>query len=120
MASTVLVVDDHDAFRSAARSMLEDMGLEVVGEADSGEAALVMFERTKPEIVLLDIQLPGLDGIEVARTLFHAGHSPVIILTSSREAQDYGTRVTSLSEAVFIGKTDLSAAALKKVINQGG
>ena len=98
--------------------MLEDMGLQVVGEADSGETALVMFERTKPDIVLLDIQLPGLDGIEVARSLFQGGHSPVVVLTSSREAQDYGTRLSSVSEAVFIGKTDLSAAALTKVIDQ--
>ncbi len=119
MSSAVLIVDDHEGFRSAARTMLEEMGLKVVGEAASGETALEMFGRTKPDIVLLDIQLPGIDGIEVARTLFDAGHTPVVVLTSSRDAEDYGARLSSLSEAVFIAKTDLTSAALAEVIDQG-
>ena len=120
MTSKVLVVDDHEGFRLAARTMLEEMGLDVIGEADSGESALEVFERFKPDIVLLDIQLPGMDGIDVARKLFDAGHSPVIVLTSSREAEDYGARLRALPEAVFIGKTDLSSAALAAAIGETG
>ena len=116
MASTVLVVDDHEAFRAAARTMLEEMGLHVVAEAGSGEEALEMFERWQPDIVLLDIQLPGIDGIDVARKLFGTGSSPVIVLTSSRDAEDYGARLRALPDAVFIGKTDLSPAALAEAV----
>lgn len=117
MNSRVLIVDDHDAFRAAARTMLEEMGLEVVGEAANGEAVMEMFELSKPDIVLLDIQLPGIDGIEVARTLFGAGHYPVLVLTSSRDAEDYGTRLRALPDAVFIGKTNLSSDALAAAID---
>ncbi len=117
MASTVLIVDDHEAFRAAARTMLEEMGLDVVGEADSGEDALEKCERWRPDIVLLDIQLPGMDGIDVARKLFEAaGSAPVIVLTSSRDAEDYGARLRALPDAVFIGKTDLSSDAFAAAI----
>lgn len=119
MATTVLIVDDDERFRHAARTMLEDMGLEVVGEADSGEGALEEFERCTPEIVLLDIQLPGIDGIEVARRLFSGTHSPIVVLTSSRDAEDYGARLKALPDAVFIGKTDLSSAALSAALGDG-
>ena len=119
MGSSVLVVDDHDAFRAAARVMLEEAGLEVVGEADSGEQALEMLGRTLPDIVLLDIQLPGIDGIEVARRVFESGHAPIIVLTSSRDAEDYGTRLKALPDAVFIGKPDLSGAALAAMLDPG-
>jgi len=118
VASKVLVVDDHERFRVAARTLLEEMGLDVIGEAESGESALELFERFKPDIVLLDIQLPGMDGIEVARKLFDAGHSPIIVLTSSREAEDYGARLRALPDAVFVGKTDLSSAALAAAIGE--
>ena len=118
MSSRILVVDDHEAFRAAARTMLEEMGLEVVGEADSGESALDVFESTSPDIVLLDIQLPGIDGIEVARRLLGSDRPPVVVLTSSRDAEDYATRLGALPQAVFIGKTDLSSAALIAAIDQ--
>ncbi len=98
--------------------MLEDMGLEVVGEADSGEDALAMFERTRPDIVLLDIQLPGMDGIEVARKLFDEGRAPVVVLTSSRDREDYGARLRALPDAVFIGKTDLTTDTFAAAIEQ--
>lgn len=110
--STVLVVDDHDGFRGAARTILEEMGLEVVAEADSGEQAIEAFGRTRPDIVLLDVQLPGLDGIEVARALLAGEHPPMVVLTSSRDREDYGARLRGLPQALYIGKTDLSRAAL--------
>lgn len=119
MAFTVLIVDDHAGFRAAVRSLLEEMGLEVVGEVDSGESALETFEQQRPDIVLLDIQLPGIDGIEVARTLFGAGHTPIVVLISSRDVEDFGARLQALPDAVFIGKTDLSREALTAAIADG-
>ena len=66
---TVLIVDDHRAFRAAATVMLEGEGFDVVGEAPDGLAALEAGERLRPSVVLLDVQLPGIDGIEVAERL---------------------------------------------------
>src|SRR5947209_12938757 len=64
MGKTVLIVDDHPSFRASARRMLEADGYEVVGEADSGAAALSWVNRLRPELVLLDVRLPDLDGFE--------------------------------------------------------
>jgi CheY-like chemotaxis protein len=66
---TVLIVDDHETFRDGARAMLESGGFAVVGEAPDGAVALSEAERLQPDIVLLDVQLPGLDGFAVADRL---------------------------------------------------
>jgi DNA-binding NarL/FixJ family response regulator len=65
----VLIVDDHDGFRSSARALLEAEGFDVVGEAGDAASALAAAARLRPEVVLLDIQLPGIDGFEVAARL---------------------------------------------------
>ncbi len=65
----VLIVDDHDGFRATARRTLETGGFEVVGEAADGEAALEAARELRPDVVLLDVQLPGIDGFEVSRKL---------------------------------------------------
>ncbi len=116
MGSSVLIVDDHAGFRAAARSLLEQMGLDVVGEAESGEQAVAVAERLKPDVVLLDIQLPGIDGIEVARQLLSMSPSPIVVLTSTRDEDDFGTRLSAVPGAVFIGKTDLSQDAIAQAI----
>ena len=64
--TTVLIVDDHPSFRATARALLESEGFEVVGEAEDGGSALQRAEELHPEIVLLDVQLPDIDGFEVA------------------------------------------------------
>src|SRR5919199_783600 len=63
---TVLVVDDHPTFRATARALLEAEGFDVIGEAEDGASALAEIDRLQPEIVLLDVQLPDIDGFEVA------------------------------------------------------
>ena len=65
---TVLIVDDHEGFRQMARALLEAEGIEVVGEAADGESAITEAERLRPQLVLLDVQLPGIDGFE---TVWH-------------------------------------------------
>ncbi|HVE63243.1 MAG TPA: response regulator transcription factor, partial [Mycobacteriales bacterium] len=110
--TSVVVVDDHAGFRRAAHTLLVEMGLTVVGEAGTGEAALELVARLQPDIVLLDVQLPAMDGIDVARALLARPVPPVVVLTSSRDATDYGIRLRSVPEAVFIGKTDLSADSI--------
>ena len=111
MATTVLIVDDHPSFRSVARMLLETEGYDVVGEAPDGEAALALAEQLRPDVVLLDLGLPGIDGFEVARRL---PPGPAIVLVSSRDARDIGP----LSEPVkgFIAKGDLSGDTLREVL----
>jgi DNA-binding NarL/FixJ family response regulator len=112
MATTVVIVDDHAGFRRMAQRMLEDAGFDVVGEAVDGEGALAAVDILRPELVLLDIQLPDVDGIAVARRLAEAGTDAVIILTSSRSASDYGSRLAHSSARGFIPKAELSGPAL--------
>ena len=75
MRPTVLIVDDHDSFRESARALLEAEGFTVVGDATDGAAAVAAVARLRPDVVLLDIQLPDADGFAVAtsRTLGHEG-----------------------------------------------
>src|SRR5436190_17586305 len=78
---TVLIIDDHPSFRASARRMLEAHGYEVVGEAEDGGAALAAAERLRPDLVLLDVRLPDIDGFEVAKRLLNAnGRTPQIVL----------------------------------------
>jgi DNA-binding NarL/FixJ family response regulator len=103
MAMTLMIVDDHRSFRDAARRVLERAGYEVVGEATDGESALELIPGLRPDIVLLDVQLPGISGFEVASRLTEAGDPPMIVMTSSREQS--GARG-------FVHKPDLSRSAI--------
>lgn len=111
MGKTVLIVDDHAPFRRAARELLTAEGYEVIGEAADGRSAVYETRRLTPAIVLLDVQLPDLDGFEVARRLAAAGHTGATILVSGR-AGGYGRRVAESPAVGFILKGDLTGAAL--------
>ena len=111
--TTVLVVDDHPSFRATARAMLECEGFAVVGEAEDGAAALAAIEELKPDLVLLDVQLPDMDGFEVMQRLQSLnGARPKIVLTSSRDGADFGTLVEESAALGFIPKGELSGATL--------
>ena len=112
MPQTVLIVDDHAGFRRFARRLLEAGGFTVVGEAQDGSAALAAIEELRPELVLLDIVLPSMDGFAVAEQLVENGDGPVVVLTSSREPADFGERLKLSPARGFIHKDDLSGAAL--------
>ena len=114
---TVLIVDDHAAFRSAARAILQAAGFDVVGEAVDGAAAIAAVNALRPDVVLLDIQLPDVDGFAVARQLPVDG--PVIVLTSSRSASSFRRRLAANPEWSFIPKSDLSAEALAAAVAAG-
>src|SRR5437762_3283434 len=98
----VLIVDDHAAFRTSARALLEAEGFDVVGEAADGEGAIGEVERLRPDVVLLDVQLPGLDGFAVADRLAKAGGPAAVVLISSREAAAYGPRLNAAPAKGFI------------------
>jgi CheY-like chemotaxis protein len=109
---SILVVDDHDGFRALARVMLEAAGF-TVAEAATGAEATEAARTVRPSLVLLDIQLPDFDGFEVARRLAAQADSPVVVLTSTREASDYGGRIAASPAAGFLPKDQLSGMALR-------
>ncbi len=115
MTMTVLIVDDHAAFRTFAHSLLEAEGFEVAGEAADGESALAAAEELHPDVVLLDINLGTIDGFEVARRLAVAS-SPKVILISSRPAADYGTRIGEAPIVGFLPTQELSGEALHRLV----
>ena len=90
MATTVLIVDDHADFRAFARTLLQAEGFEVVGEAPDGATALARARELKPQIVLLDVQLPDMDGFAVCEQLVAHEDAPAVVLTSTRTASSYG------------------------------
>jgi DNA-binding NarL/FixJ family response regulator len=116
MRQTVLIVDDHDGFRESASALLEAEGFSVVGAVADGDAALAAVERLRPEVVVLDVQLPDLDGFEVAERLSATPQSPSVVLVSSREAAAYGPRLRSVPVRGFITKAELTGAALRKLV----
>jgi DNA-binding NarL/FixJ family response regulator len=107
-----LIVDDHDAYRRSASALLEAEGFAVVGEAADGTSALAAVARLRPDVVLLDIRLPDIDGLQVAEWLAGVPDPPVVVLISSRDADVYGSRLASVPARGFIAKRDLSGAAL--------
>ncbi len=109
---TVLIVDDHPSFRASAQAILEAEGFEVVGEAEDGESAIEAARRLQPDVVLLDVQLPDMDGFEVTRRLTANGGGPDVVLVSSREARDFGPLVGSSGARGFVPKNELSGAAI--------
>jgi DNA-binding NarL/FixJ family response regulator len=113
---TVLIVDDHATFRASARALLEAEGFDVVGEAADGAGAVEAVAVLRPEIVLLDIQLPDLDGMVVAEQLAGAEDPPAVVLISSRDAAAYGSRLHQTAARGFIPKSGLSGEALAAVI----
>jgi len=116
---TVLLVDDHTSFRSLAAPILDAEGFEVVGEARDGESALEAAVRLRPDLVLLDVQLPDIDGFEVARRLSRKTDHPPVILTSSRSASDYGASIDQSAALGFIPKDELSGAAVSELLASG-
>ena len=116
MRPTLLIVDDHPGFRSLARKLLEAGGFEVVGEAANGQDAVATARQLRPDVVLLDIQLPDLDGFEVTARLADGEAEPVVVLTSTRDRADYGPRVDQCGARGFISKAELSGAALHALL----
>jgi DNA-binding NarL/FixJ family response regulator len=113
---TVLIVDDHEVFRAAARALLQAGGFDVIGEAAGGLEAIEAVSTLHPEVVVLDIQLPDLDGLAVAARLAEAPDAPAVVLVSGRAAATYGPRLSQAPARGFISKSELSGEALAALI----
>src|SRR3954466_11539683 len=111
MTMTVLIVDDHPSFRSTARALLEAEGFEVVGEADDGASAVAAATDLRPDVVLLDVQLPEFDGFEVAQRLRKSlkAAAPRIVLPSSRDGSGFGPLVGECGALRFVPKELVAA-----------
>ena len=117
MPLTLLIVDDHAVFRSTARALLECDGWNVVGEAPDGTSGLDAAKSLKPDVVLLDVRLPDIDGFAVAEQLTAGGEGPAVIVTSSSDDPLYPDRARSTGACGFVAKHDLSGAALHRLLD---
>ncbi len=115
-ARRLILVDDHSSFRRCASALLRAEGFEVVGEAEDGASALALATELAPDLVLLDIQLPDLDGFAVAEQLLARNPELKIVLVSSRDRSAYGPLIERSGARGFIAKSDLSGAALERLL----
>lgn len=113
MTMRVLIVDDHEGFRSQARELLESKGYEVVGEAADGAEACVAVSSLQPEVVLLDVHLPDGNGFEIAARLQRLGRGSRVVMMSGHGAEANRARLVRSPSLPFIFKPDLSPESLE-------
>jgi CheY-like chemotaxis protein len=116
MPCRVLLVDDNSDFRKVARQLLERHGFLVVAEAETGIGGIERAQEHRPDLVLLDVQLPDVDGFEVAERLSRLDIPVDVILTSSLDDSDFGALVARSSALGFVPKGELSASAIKALL----
>lgn len=113
MPVRVLIVDDQESFRAAAREVVSASdGFEVVGEADSGEESLVAARRLLPDLVLMDVHLPGIDGIEASRRLRAELVGVVVLLLSTYDPEEFASRLRLSGASSFIPKAAFEPGSL--------
>ncbi len=116
MSCTILIVDDHPSFRASARVVLESEGFDVVGEAVDGASALQECCRLRPQVVLLDVQLPDTDGFRVCSEITSHAQHPIVIMTSSRDGSDFGPLVSTSGACGFVPKAELSGERVQELL----
>lgn len=120
MARSVLIVDDHPRFLIALRRMLEGDGWNVAGEATDGGSAIAQAAALKPDVVLLDVGLPDVSGLQVATELRASMPGVGLVLMSTRDAADYRQLAASHGADGFIAKAELSGTALDDLLAASG
>jgi DNA-binding NarL/FixJ family response regulator len=104
--------------RSFAKDLLESEGFEVIGQAENGASAIEATRSVRPDLVLLDVQLPDISGFEVLERLRANGLPSAVVLTSSRDASSYGDQVASSGAVGFIPKAELSGQAVRALLQE--
>ena len=118
---SVLVVDDQAPFRDAARAVLERThGFTLVGEAASGEQAVALVEELDPSLVVMDINMGAIDGIEATRRITSRHPGLLVVLCSTYPVDDLPPAVRTSGAAAYVHKEELSGRALRKLWERGG
>ena len=105
MTVRVLIVDDQEPFRLAARMVVEATeGFDVVGEAETGEDSVTMAADLHPDLVLMDVNLPGINGLDATRQILADGGPVVVLLLSTYEEEEYAPRAAECGAAAYIPK----------------
>ena len=113
MAVRVLIVDDQEPFRLAARMVVEATdGFEVVGDAETGEDSVEAAHELDPDLVLMDVNLPGINGLEATRRILDGSTRVVILLLSTYEEAEYAPRAAECGAAAYIPKSSFSPERL--------
>ena len=116
MPPSVLIVDDHARFRHTVRRALERDGWSVAGEAVDGAGALLAARALEPDVVVLDVGLPDMSGLEVARRLHDGMPQVVVVVVSTRESADYHEIAVANGARGFLAKSELTGAALSALL----
>jgi DNA-binding NarL/FixJ family response regulator len=114
-----LIVDDDDAFRQEMGALLEEQGISVVGGAASGTEALTRIEQSRPDVVLVDIDLRGESGLALTRMLGERANGasfPHIVLISTHDEGEYADLIEASPAVGFVSKTELSGAAIERML----
>jgi DNA-binding NarL/FixJ family response regulator len=115
---SLLIVDDHAGFRASARRTLSRHGFEVVGEAEDGQSGIDLAQSLKPEVMLIDLQLPDMDGFAVAALVRDAdGLDCSVVLTSSRDWSDVCSRRRDAGAVGFVPKNELTGTRLLDLVS---
>jgi DNA-binding NarL/FixJ family response regulator len=113
---SVLVVDDQEPFRSAARAVLRRLdGFEFAGEASSGGQAIALVERLRPALVLMDINMPDMSGIEATRLITAAHPDVVVILCSTYDAADLPPAAAASGATAYVNKERLASDTIRRL-----
>ena len=114
----VLLVDDQPPFRMAARSLLEaDDTYVVVGEASDGQDAVALARTLRPELILMDVRLPGMNGIEATRRILMGDPATIVVLLSTHQVADLPPDLLQCGAAGFLRKEALNPTALELLVN---
>ena len=106
MTVRILIVDDQEPFRLAARMVVEATdGFEVVGEAETGEDSVVKASELAPDLVLMDVNLPGINGLDATRQILARSNTVVVLLLSTYEEDEYAPRAAECGAAAYIPKS---------------
>jgi DNA-binding NarL/FixJ family response regulator len=116
VSDTVVIVDDNDEFRARTRALLDGDGYRVIGDAADGTSGLETVRVLRPDIALLDVQLPDTSGFAIARRLRRQAETAVVII-STRDARDYASAVSGCGALGFISKAEICGDALRAVLD---